>query len=149
MPSVRLNHLVISQNLLKFVQDSDIATSATFLRPEKFDPNRPTVDSWVQVSIVKCGQGVGRLEPGMAFDGVVRCECYARTQNNKLAHVKLCSEVQDALCQAHFSIRDYQTNDDPIIGFCSLYEPEIADRGASGLYQLATLTIKFHAEQTV
>lgn len=147
MSDIKIDPAVVTQNILKFVQDSAVAASAKYTSPDKFDPNSSAVSSWFRVTVPTMKQYVGRVANGLVFEGTIRCEIYARTQTSTMAHMKLAAEIQDALCHEGFSVTDYQTTGDPVVGFCSLYEPELRERNDTQPYQQVTLTIKFKVER--
>ncbi len=144
-----LTPAVINSNIMKFIRDSEVASKATYSRPEKFDANSQDYDSWYQVSVPQMGMISGRIDIGQVVRGVLKCEVYARTQDKQYAHLELASEIQTALCNEGFQVLNYGVMGSPVAGWCSIYEPNIQDRGKSGVYQLAVLTARFKVERTV
>lgn len=144
-----LTPAVVNSNIMKFIADSEVNSKAKYSRPEKFDPNSENYDSWYQVAIPQMNMTVGRINIDQAIRGVLKCEIYARTQDKQYAHLELASEIQTALCNEGFQVLNYGVMGSPVAGWCSIYEPNIQDRGKSGVYQLAVLTARFKVERTV
>lgn len=142
-----LTPAVINSNIMKFIKDSAVSSEAVYSRPEKFDPQRPSIDSWYQVSIPQMSMAIGRIDINQPVRGVLKCEVYARTQDKQYAHLELASEIQTALCNEGFHVLNYGVMGSPVAGWCSIYEPNIQDRGKSGVYQLAVLTARFKVER--
>lgn len=149
LADVKINALVVSQGIMKYIQDSTLTTSANYKDPSKFDPNASNIDKWFQASVQSLQQDVGRLTVGLYFDGSLLVECFARTQAGLLAHLAMATEIQDVLCQTLIPIHDYQESGNPLIGYCSVKEPSIKTREQGGAYQKATLSIRFRVEQIV
>jgi hypothetical protein len=146
MTDLVLSPVIIASNLLKFVQDSAVASSAVYKSPEKFDPQ--AVDKWFQVYIPTIAQTVGRQEVGLEWKGVIRCEVFSRNQDSQMEVLKLASDIQAAICQEHFVALDNTDVATPAVGFVSIYEPQIQCRGGNGSYQMAVLTANFKVTRT-
>lgn len=144
-----LTPAVLNSNIMQFIRDSAVAPKAIYSRPEKFDVNSQDYDSWWQVSIPQMSMAIGRIDINQPVRGVLKCEVYARTQDKQYAHLELASEIQTALCNEGFHVLNYGVMGSPVAGWCSIYEPNIQDRGKSGVYQLAVLTARFKVERTV
>lgn len=139
---------IITQNIMQFVKDSAVSASAKYQSPDKFDPNSLAVSSWFRVTVPAIKQYVGRVATGLVFEGTIRCEVFARSQTATQAHMKLAADIQDALCHEGFQVIDYQSVGTPVVGFCSIYEPDLRERANSQPYQQVVLTMKFKVERT-
>jgi len=144
MASINID--LVSRAVIKAMQDSAIAASCVLGRPEKFDPNSSATVKWFQVFVESYEQEATPADSPRAF-GTIKCECFSRSQAGMLGHHSMASAIQDALCNRLIPIVDYEESGDPTIGYLSIYEPKIRDRGLSGAYQKADLVVRYRAEQ--
>lgn len=148
MADQAINSLVVSASILDFIQNSAVNDKADYMPPAKFDANAEDKTAWFQAYVPSIAQSVGRLGVGSEWTGTLRCEAYARSQDSRLMHLQMISDVQDALCQEHVLALDPTTSGNPTLGLISIYEPVVQDRGAVGAYQCAVMICKFKVTRT-
>lgn len=144
MASININ--LVSRALIKAMQESAVAASYVAGRPEKFDPNSSATTKWFQVFVESYEQEPTPVDNPRAL-GTIKCECYSRSQAGILSHHSMAASVQEALCNRLIPIVDYDEVGDPTVGYMSVYEPKIRDKGLSGAYQRADLVIRYRVEQ--